>query len=449
MVLNRCHRYLMACKTVLIFAQLFVAMSCSDDVAMPKKSECQFIDCNMVVIVPMASRNSVKIDSMASWVQDIFLEIGQDKEYNVRLNIEWHDEDVENLDSLASVICGKNDVDMVIGPLNSRNVACFAPVMRNCDIPMISPLCTSEQLIGEYAHDGFFWTFSASDVMQCKGLLKLAKQMDNYSVSFLNVDDEYGKTFSEWGVPLAENIDIFVDTVVTFNSSNIEEKVHEVAAVGSSVVICASSNNGSDDIERLLAAIREDSLNVIFSDAMYNETFIMSYARLLEGYEGLAPCADPKSGFDLYFRKKYGKEPTWEAFLYDAFFYTMAAKLDHVVSGSSSVKESLCRIISSGSGNMAFSWDFANARAYLTNLSQGCYAPYYGAVGHLIFGNDNYVMSVDNVYAHWAAYDGRFVTLGYLRPDDGGDDDPISDDPPYEEPADDDLIADDPSYDEY
>jgi hypothetical protein len=115
-----------------------------------------------------------RLERTAQWMLDNFREAQGEDSVVVDLQIEWHDEQTEDLDALGSKLSARDDVFAVVGPFDNDRMARFAPYCEKTHKPLIAPTTTSEEVLRRYAvtsagesgkvnKNAFFWPLCQSD----------------------------------------------------------------------------------------------------------------------------------------------------------------------------------------------------------------------------------------------------------------------------------------------
>lgn len=171
----------------------------------------------------------------------------------IDLEIEWHDEDKEDLETLASTLAQRNDIMLVVGPLRNDNVNIMAKAYKKTDDngysadgkpdkPLITPCTSSEDIVrryavtksGDKAQKPFLWSLCETDVSQSEILLATAWEDGAESVAVLSPDNSYGKTFYEWAPYQAINMGMTFksENNIQYTDDNLAEKAAEAMQIG-------------------------------------------------------------------------------------------------------------------------------------------------------------------------------------------------------------------------
>ena len=349
----------------------------------------------------------------------------------VDLEAEWYDEDSVPLDSLAQALAAREDLMLVVGPLRNENVDIMASAFKPHGKTLIVPSGSSENIIrrysvtksGDRAEKPFLWSLCETDVSQSKALLAKAWESGASSIALLSPDDEYGQTFYEWvpffatemGIDLAaENILIYTDDLAV----NAEKALSS----GVDCLICAV--NSAKDAEVVLKAkarLGDRTPRILFTNGALS-AYLLQLGELAEGAEGIAPYADPSTGFQIAYEERYGYSPAGaEAQVYDAMLLSgITAFVKNHLTEDIDTSELIRQITSLGDEAYPV-WDELGMRSLLKLLNgtgSSSYVKLVGASGPLRFDSEACTSLVQSTYVHWMVYNGQFLTLDYMS-DDG------------------------------
>ncbi len=347
----------------------------------------------------------------------------------VDLDIEWYDEDSQNLTELADKLTARKDMFMIIGPLRNENVDIFAKPCKTADIPLIVPCASSENIIRRYANiksgdkaeKPFLWSLCETDVSQSEALLAKAWESGASSIALLAPDDDYGQTFYEWVPFLATELGLKLDIGNTLQYTDDDLKTKAQAALSSGVdcVICAV---GSATDAKTVLEVKE-SLNgkvprILFSNGALS-AYLLKLGDLAEGAEGIAPYADPSTGFQIAYEERFGYTPAGaEAQVYDAILLSgLTAFVKQYSNTPATANEILTQITSIGDQAYPI-WNELGLRSLLVLIKNtGMYVKLVGASGVLRFDSEAQTSLLQSTYAHWTVYEGKFLTIDFTSSD--------------------------------
>lgn len=347
----------------------------------------------------------------------------------VGLNIEWYDEDCVPMDSLARALAEREDLLLVVGPLRNGNVDAMASVFKKVAKPMIVPCAGSENIIrryavtksGDKAEKPFLWSLCETDVSQSKALLAKAWESGASSVALLTPDDEYGQTFYEWLPFFATEMEMDLTTGNIFQyTDDLAVNAEKALSSGVDCLICAV--NSAKDAQVVLEVrnrLGDKTPRILFTNGALSE-YLLQLGELAEGAEGIAPYADPSTGFQIAYEEKYGYSPAGaEAQVYDALLLSgITAFIKNHYDASMDTNEIIRMITSLGDDQFPI-WDELGLKTLMAMMKEGLpYVKLVGASGPLRFDSEACTTLVQSTYVHWMVYNGQFITLDYMS-DDG------------------------------
>ncbi len=347
----------------------------------------------------------------------------------VDLDIEWYDEDNNNLPELASTLTSREDLFMIIGPLRNENVDVFAKACKIADIPLIVPCATSENIIRRYANTKsgdkaekpFLWSLCETDVSQSEALLAKAWESGASSIALLTPSDDYGQTFYEWIPFLATELGLKLnaENTLQYNDDDLKAKAQTVLSSGVDCVICAvGSATDAQAILEVKQSLKEQSPRILFSNGALS-AYLLELGDLAEGAEGIAPYADPSTGFQIAYEERFGYSPAGaEAQVYDAILLAgLAAFVKQYSNTPATTNEILSQITSVGDQSYPI-WNELGLRSLMVLVKHtGTYVKLVGASGVLRFDADAQTSLLQSTYVHWTVYQGQFLTIDFTSSD--------------------------------
>ncbi len=347
----------------------------------------------------------------------------------VDLDMEWYDEDSADLEELATSLTSREDVFLIIGPLRNENVDIFAKACKIADIPLIVPCASSENIIRRYANTKsgdkadkpFLWSLCETDVSQSEALLAKAWESGASNIALLTPDDDYGQTFYEWIPFLATELGLKLNSENTlqYGDDDLKEKAQRLLCSGVDCVICAvSSATDAQSILEVKSAIKGKVPRILFSNGALS-AYLLSLGDLAEGAEGIAPYADPSTGFQIAYEERFGYSPAGaEAQVYDAVLLSgLAAFVKQYSNTPATTNEILTQITSVGDQSYPV-WNELGLRSLLVLIKHtGTYVKLVGASGVLRFDAEAQTSLLQSTYVHWTVYQGRFLTIDFTSSD--------------------------------
>ena len=471
------------------FLMLLAACSKDDD-KIVVQTQHKWVDKKVAVVYP--NRNPImkaQMERTAQWFLDNFQEAQLSGDVCVRLKLEWYDELSSNLDALSAELASDTSVVAIVGPFNSNSLEVFAKACQETEKPLIAPTATSEEIIRRYAvptQSGtrtvrpFLWSLTESDVAFAEVVMTAYAsiiQNLNFLISsavMLSPDNVYGKTFFDWAPFQAENLAIKlsgnqqyastdelqnqIKTILNDNPQFLEgliaptihmfcvmenlEQFYKVAEMRRKWYLNFSPKDGYgipdgtpiddpvyDEFAGEIAAFRRTW--IALSDFSQEEVDALTdgQRRILEEYQGFSPYADPTTGFEMSYERKFGTKPTFEECkFYDGLLLAGLACHKQAVAGDSGVSGD-----SESSANIAFNqaiydltfanadaslsasvWNAAAMQLYLRQLDNGQVPMFRGASGNIAFDAESCAAAAGTTYVHWQIHNGKINLLRYF-----------------------------------
>ena len=475
----------------IIFA-FFLSACRQEDDKIVIQTEHTWVDKKVAVVYP--NRNAMtkaQLERTAHWFLDNFQEAQLSTGVCVRLKLEWYDELTANLDALSTQLANDPDVVAIVGPFNSTSLEVFAQACQQTEKPLIAPTATSEEIIRRYAvptQSGtrtvrpFLWSLTESDVAFAEVVMTAYAsiiQNLNFLISsavMLSPDNVYGKTFFDWAPFQAENLAIKlsgnqqyastdelqnqIKTILNDNPQFLEgliaptihmfcvmenlEQFYKVAEMRRKWYLNFSPKDGYgipdgtpiddpvyDEFAGEIAAFRRTW--IALSDFSQEEVDALTdgQRRILEDYQGFSPYADPTTGFEISYERKFGTKPTFEECkFYDGLLLAGLAchKLAASDNSQLSIVNSQSSIVNSQFNQAIYDLTFPNADAslsatvwdaspmalYLQSLDKGQVPQFRGASGNIAFDAESCAAAAGTTYVHWCIFDGKINFLRYF-----------------------------------
>ncbi len=422
-------------KSILILFVILILASCAKD---------KFIHVNPIkttkykvaVVLPLSEtgeyqtrlRSTINfaLENMRS-AQKYLAETGDSTA--IDLDIEWYDEDNSNLAELAEKLTARKDIFTIIGPLRNENVDIFAKPCKTADIPLIVPCASSENIIRRYANTKsgdkadkpFLWSLCETDVSQSEALLAKAWESGASNIALLAPEDDYGQTFYEWIPFLATELGLKLDieNTLQYSDDDLKTKAQTVLSSGVDCVICAvGSATDAKTVLEVKQSLKGKVPRILFSNGALS-AYLLELGDLAEGAEGIAPYADPSTGFQIAYEEHFGYTPAGaEAQVYDAILLSgLAAFVKQYSNTPATTNEILTQITSVGDQAYPI-WNELGLRSLMVLVQHtGSYVKLVGASGVLRFDSDAQTSLLQSTYAHWTVYDGKFLTIDFTSSD--------------------------------
>ena len=436
-----------------------------------------WVEKKVAVVAPLGdAAMKTRLERTADWFLDNFRKAQLADTLAIRLQIEWYDEQSEDLTKLSETLAGRDDIVAIIGPFANGSVAAFAPACMKTQKPLIAPTATSEEVIRRYAVTAnglntndkpFLWSLTASDVELTSLLMSdYAAICQSYTTEVPNAivfatDNTYGKTFTDWapffaqnyGIELLENQTIqksddfrkyikemsdtsevgaaFDFTSATFVAVETTEMLYEIARIRRQLLIdyygtkvFASTDPFSKENDACwqkfesmyrsyfaFSGLSEENLSALGSDG----------SRMLQGYQGFSPYADPSTGFEMSYQTRFGVLPTFtECKFYDGLMLAAFAVcyVEHNPKDkafNTQINDAVVAITNTANAAMGVSvWNETPMKAYLSAMENGLLYQFAGASGEISFDRETYTAATTTTYVHWQIMDGRILHRSYF-----------------------------------
>ena len=143
--------------------------------------------------------------------------------------------------------------------------------------------------------------------------------------------------------------------------------------------------------------------------------------KILQGYEGFSPYADPSTGFELSYEVRFGSKPGFEECkFYDALLLAGLASCYVEYTGGDADGKSVNQAIidltmkADGAELGGAAWNATSMEVYLKALEQGRLLHFIGASGEISFDKDTYTAATATTYVHWQILDGKIRHRNYF-----------------------------------
>ena len=425
---------------ILILSLLFCSCNKHSDMVVPSFGPSEWTTAKVAVVLPLSGRNADKARYERVWkmFEENVTKAQYAEEHGIKLEVEWFDENTENINKLAYRLYERDDINAVIGPLNDNNVRSMAGILKDRGIPLFV-MTSSEDIVRNFSvgtagvsvKKPFMWTLSETDIVQLQIILAKAGSTGMKKVSLLSSSNEYGKAFNKWGPHYADEMKLdIVENVQYSDMSQLQNGIDKICKSETQVVICAL--NDAYDAKVVLEYIKStpDSPKIYFTGSVFN-TSLLELGTLADGAEGFSMYPSPKTGFHMAYQVRYGQMPMpIEAQLYDSFLLSLASFAYSQYSGrgltlNDALKElSDLPLANDPNQHVDFYWETGTPAWNHSGLKDVILDPIrsgrspelniVGALGNLKFASDSYTSLVKSTYINWFISDGRPVALDFI-----------------------------------
>jgi len=429
-----------------------------------------WVDRTVAVVAPIGDKAAeTRLKRTAQWFLDNFTEAQRVDTLAVRMNLEWFDESVSNLDELAATLSGRDDVAAIIGPFGDDAVDIFARQCQRTQKPLIAPTASSEEIIRRYSvkkqgigsiTSPFLWALTETDVRLVEALFsdfatdyQISPETRPSTIAMFASNTTYGKTFNYWAPFFAENDGLTMSRNMRYDGidelktqlSQYMDEAHkdEMDAFNTGTVVVVDSLSHIFEVARMrrewldkvLPGLDVDDHWILYSGFFQPYFAISSISqddidalpsddvKVLQGYVGFSPYADPSTGFELSYKERFGTPPTFdECKFYDALMLAgfAASHLAHQ-EGKAETNENFNKSVMAITDEEAVEnsiigavWNTSSMQFYMSGLEQGTLMQLIGASGPIAFDRDTYSSSLATTYVFWTILGGKLVHSSYL-----------------------------------
>ncbi len=406
------------------------ATACQDRGPDGAVSHTEWETVKVAVVAPLSASkdNKARYERTADWFLDNFRAAQTRLEKGISLELEWYDENAEDMKALGAELAVDSGIAAVIGPEYSVNVDAFAAAYSVSGKPLIAPVASSEEVVRKYSSaqagtqekSPFLWSLTEADISQSEVLLSLVTSVGGKSISLLASADMYGRTFTNWIPFLARELGLEVKSLIAYSDdAGLESGFSQLMHSGADYAICALGDR-SDVlyVSRARKYYGDHAPRLLFSDSSLNADLLRSDANG-EGIEGVSMYADPYSGFELSYTEKFGVPPnSVEPQFYDALMLVGFAAFHARHTGEPGLNNSIRTITSPQDGHPISAWNLMGMQMYLNHLEEmHMLLDLRGATGEIRFDQDALTSVLHSTYAHWVIHGGRIVIVDYASSD--------------------------------
>ena len=363
----------------------------------------------------------------------------------VKLELEWIDEDIPNLEEEVRRVTHDASYAAVIGPKYSIHARMVAKESLALRMPVIMPSVTSAEVqriySGSNKTDPNIFFMSESDLAQCQALLTVISRQ--FGVTYIYVlsrrdNSDYTTTFTGYLPFLATELKVGNLYFHPYtDKESMREQIRTIKAYTtfanffSGIFFVPSSTEDILWLDQIIAEEGIDSQGVEIEDNVMVAAFPRIYCTemacdsSLEGvlqneYEGIALSGSPESGFPAVQRALTGKEiHSGSAQLYDSFTLLTLALAHKEKAGLETAREAIVAVMDAcdGTGN-DLSWTAEGLAGGFRSIRSGELPNMAGASGSWVFDQNTHISQLGTWYGHWRYFDGSFHFVEYLTRSD-------------------------------
>lgn len=410
--------------TFLTIALWFVA--CSDDNTDAVSSG---VTSTYKALMIVPSTQQKVCDRTTEWALSNIAKAQLGLKQKVKIEIVWKNEYDADLADYVRAAAANPDIAAIIGPTETAQAKVVIPICRENRKALILPIVTSTELQRMNAGCEGVWNLVQSDITQCEILLTQAKLSDVGHVQLITSNDEYGRSFSDWFAYQATELGLTVDEITKYkNESELTAAVKAQADVkwksNKAIIFAPSKESDAVCFDNTIGEMKATNTKRYFEFPLLLCSDVMSTASLADKlknmqYEGVAPTANPETGFISAYKTKFGEEPVnGEAHIYDALLLTAYA-LTAKTESDSTLNETIKRIVD-GRETCHCSWMPTDMHQAFAMLQNGQLPDLEGVTGDWTFDPKTHASVLNTTYNHWVLSDGAYKTIEYLSTDGSG-----------------------------
>ena len=428
------------CLYVLVLSLLFCSCNKHNDKVLPSSGPSEWTTAKVAVVLPLSGKNSDKTRYERVWkmFEENVLKAQYAAQHGIKLEVEWFDENTENIRKLAYGLYDRDDINAVIGPLKDDNVRTMAGILKDRGIPLFV-MTSSEDVVRSFSvgtagvsvKKPFMWTLSETDIIQSQIILAKAGSMGKKKISLLSCGNDYGKAFNRWVPHYADEMKLdIVENLQYSNISQLQNGIEKICNGETQAVICALNN--ADEAKIVLEFIKStpDTPKIYFTGSVFNAS-LLKLGSLADGAEGFSMYPSPKTGFHLAYQTRFGEMPMpIEAQLYDSFLLSLTSFAYSKCSGrvmtlNQALKElSDLPLTNDQNQYVDIFWETGTPAWNHSGLKDVILDPIrngrfpelnlVGALGNLKFASDSYTSLTKSTYINWLISDGWPVALDFI-----------------------------------
>lgn len=356
----------------------------------------------------------------------------------VKLDLEWIDEDMPNLEEEVRRVTHDPSYTAVVGPKFSHHARLVAKESLSLRIPVIMPSVTSTEVQRIYAgsnrKDPSVFFMTESDLAQCQAILTIiSRQMWASRVLLLSRNDDsddYATSFNAYLPFLATELKF---GKVLFHhytdKESLREQIRAINEQGTFNKFISGIFFVPSTIEDLLLldqVLTEEKIDQI-TEGNFPRIFCTDIActSSVEGllqneYEGIALSGSPESGFPAVQKALSGKEiHSGYAQFYDSFTLLALALAHKEQAKLETVREAIVAVMDACDGEANdLCWTAEGLAEGFRSIRSGHIPSMEGASGDWIFDRKSHIGQLGTWYGHWRFFDGAFHFVEYLTRSD-------------------------------
>lgn len=362
------------------------------------------------------------------WAMSNIAKSQQKLSRKIKLNLRYHNEDTDNLDSLGYRLANPQEGDdtchAIIGPYHSSNAIHLLRYARRNRLPVLMPTCSSAELQRTNALNTYAWFLTESDITQCEIMITAARALKTTTVALVYSDDSYGQSFRDWYAYYAteQGLRIAGGAHSYKKGDDLNEFMQEVltSANGDNTAVLVALSDAAD--YRYVCDLCDAYSNTtaiipICADTSLDEN-LFSNDDFISFNVGVATSASLANGFpQTYYGHDFLYPVNGDAQMYDALCiialgaaYRAASPEQCLINGKQvKYTESpytvgltdYMRAVTGSEEGLSTQWDAAGLATAFDELQAGRMVTITGATGPLCFDSDTHTKILNTAYMLW------------------------------------------------
>lgn len=373
----------------------------------------------LAVILPLDNTSSPHWKNTVSWFNENLSKAFalSDLDTTFSIETEWFDENTVNMDSLGEHLAKRDDIQAIIGPLQSGNVDIVANYCSKVELTLIAPMATSAEISQKYSDEKWFFNLTETDITQVEILLDNVVSMGGKSVAILASKSLYGQTFIDWFGFFATEFNLEIKGICSYkNNKDFDVPAKKAFESNADYVICVPNHFSEVPLFIEQHKRSKSKSRLLFSSSAYDSNILND--KNTEGLEIFSAGASPESGFDVAYYSKFNMHPIkGEAQFYDALMIS-AFTLMKLNSDSIAFHTACTQLLANNTKEKeTLSWDVVDMSKILRDIHDGIENNIYGASGSLNMDSYANSLAIQSIYTHWIIHNQQFEPLEYVSSD--------------------------------
>lgn len=410
---------------LLFAASLFLSIcSCSDDSTSSRNAGKSSTSMTVAVVLPLDKESFIHWENTVGWFKknlETSLDLS-DLDSGFTINVEWHDENTESMDSIGKTLASRNDIAAIIGPSQSAKLDTVASYCgrKSNQKTLIAPFPVSSEVLKKHAGESWFFALAESDITQNEILVNQVASYGAKSIALLAQNSVYGATFIDWFAFHATEAKLDIKGIFAYDdTTEVDSTAKAAFKSGAEYIVCVPDNYMP--IQKILKAraATKSKAKIIFGNSILNANILQ--LDNIEGIEGFAIGPDPSSGFNIAYNARFSTYPIMgESQLYDALLLTALAKVQIIQEKAFVFYRAIKQSVSDTSVQVTSAWEAVSMSRIFNNIAND--EPYNisGASGNISPNPYSNSLILKPVYTHWIINDGIFLPLEYVSSEGAG-----------------------------